>query len=80
MQGLNNCDLSLINSSNSENIHPNGGSKGNSPEFNNETGSNAPQHSKYYEEEKKGEVFKEEVKGGIGSLGAQMCGTEARDV
>ena len=77
MQGLNNCNLSLINGNNSENIHPNG-SQGNSPEFNNETGANAPQHTKYGEEEKKGVEAKEEVKGGMDTLAAQMCATDAQ--
>ena len=79
MHGLKNCNLSLVDRNNSENVN-----LGNSPEYYGETGANAPQNAKYGEEEQKGGIkgkgAKEEVKGGMDSLAAQMCVTGAPGV
>ena len=79
VQGLKNCNLNIIqNNNDSENVHPNGSSSYSSQENNGDTGANAPLNTQFGDEEKKTEASaKEEVKGGMEPLAAQMGSTEA---
>ena len=78
VQGLKNCNLNIMqNNNDSENVHPNGSSSS-SQENNGETGANAPLNAQFGDEEKKTDASaKEEVKGGMEPLAAQMVSTEA---